>query len=283
MLKTLSAGAIGVRHASLDEGIRAAQAHNFKGLEFNVKDVADLVDAEGADAVRARFADHGVLPAVFGLPIDWRSSDDTWQQGLESLPRLAKASQAIGCSRTATWVMPCSNDREMKENRRFHIERFKPIAAILDAAGISLGLEFIGPKTIRDSHKHDFVYTMGDMLDLGAEIGPNVGLLMDSYHWYTSHATLDELGKVKKEQIVYVHLNDAREGLEIDEQIDGIRRLPGETGVIDLKGFIRTLKAIGFDGPAAVEPFKKELDALPTDDDRLRIVSGALDKVLAYQ
>jgi sugar phosphate isomerase/epimerase len=178
--------------------------------------------------------------------------------------------------------MPGSNDRPMDENRQFHVERFSPIAEILAASGISLGLEFIGPKTLRDTQKFPFVYKMGEMLEFGREIGSNVGLLLDAYHWYTSHATLADLGELKHEDIVYVHLNDARDGFEIDEQLDGIRRLPGETGVIDLHGFVRVLKRIGYDGPVAVEPFKKELGELGSDEERLRVVRESLDKVLAY-
>jgi hydroxypyruvate isomerase len=154
-----------------------------------------------------------------------------------------------------TWIMPCSNDRPMEENRKFHVERFKPIADILHQHGCSFGLEFIGPKTLRDTQKYPFVYRMGEMLDLGAEIGPNVGLLLDAWHWYTSGGTLADLYKLEPEQVVYVHVNDAPEGVPLDKHIDNQRCLPGATGVIDIGGFLRTLKEIGYDGPIVPEPF----------------------------
>ena len=98
------------------------------------------------------------------------------------------------------------------------------------------------------------------MLALGREIGPNVGLLLDCWHWYTSHGTLDDLKRLTAEQVVYVHVNDAPAGIPVDEQQDMVRALPGETGVIDIVGFLQTLRAIGYDGPVTPEPFKKELN-----------------------
>src|SRR5207302_2858403 len=133
-------------------------------------------------------------------------------------PRLAKSAAAIGATRTFTWVMPCSNERAMDANIRFHIERFEPIAQILAEHNCRLGLEFIGPKTLRESQKFPFIHTMDAMLDLGRKIGPNVGLLLDCWHWYTSHGTVGELKKLRPEQVVYVHVNDAPAGVGVDEQ-----------------------------------------------------------------
>jgi sugar phosphate isomerase/epimerase len=280
MIKTLSAGAIGVKIASLEDGIQKSKEFGFDGYEFDAREVAKRVSESGAAAVVDLFGSAGVVPAVFGLPVEWRREPDVWEKDLEQLKGLAGAAAAIGCLRTATWVMPGSNDRAFDENWEFHIARFAPVAKVLAEFGISLGLEFIGPKTLRDTQKHPFVYKMPDMLKLAAEIGPNVGLLVDAYHWHTGHGTVADLLALKAQQVVYVHLNDAIPGVPVDELMDGTRRLPGETGVIDLKGFVEALYQIGFEGPAAVEPFKKELNDLPADADRLRLVSASLASTL---
>jgi len=276
MIKTLSAGAIGVKLKSFEAGIAKAKEFGFGGLEFDVREVAPRIDELGVAIVSGLFLSEGVLPVVFGMPVDWKGDESKWASDLKELPRLAKAASAIGCTRTATWVMPGSNDLEPDQNRDFHIARLTPVAKTLADHGISFGLEFIGPKHIRDSQKHPFVYTMSDMLELASAIGPNVGLLFDSYHWHTSGGTLAEVRALKCDQIVYVHLNDALPGVPVDELMDGTRCLPGETGVIDLKGLVLALYSIGYDGPAAVEPFKKELNDLPSDDKRLAAVSKSL-------
>ena len=176
MFKGLSPGAIGVRAHTLEEALAAAKVGGFGGVEFNPSEIADRIDAEGADAVRARFTDSGLRPAGWGLPTDWRGAEDAWQAGLADLPRLAAAAAAIGGTRVSTWIMPGSNDRGYDENYAFHVARFTPIARILGDHGVSLGLEFIGPKTLRDTQKYPFIHTLPDMLALGRDIGPNVGL-----------------------------------------------------------------------------------------------------------
>ena len=279
MFTALSPGAIGVRPANLPAAIDAAVHGGFGGVEFNAAEIADLVDAQGAQAVRGLFDRAGIRVAGWSLPLDWRGSEEAWQKSLQALPRRAQAAAAIGGTRCFTWILPSSDERPFDDNWRFHVERLAPAAQILAAHGCRLGLEFIGPKTLRDSARFPFVYRMQDMLDLGAAMGPNVGLLLDCWHWYTSGGTLEELHALRPEQIVYVHVNDAPAGVPIDEQIDNLRALPGETGVIDIAGFLGALKSIGYDGPVVPEPFKKELNDLPSDDARLEVVGSAMTAI----
>lgn len=281
MYKTLSPGAIGVNPANLHESLRAAQIGGFQGVEISPHEIAKLIDEQGADSVKSIFTEAGITPAAWGLTVEWRQSDEVWRQGLEELPALAKASQAIGVTRVPTWVLSGSNDRDYSENYQFHVDRFKPIAKILGDYGCSLGLEFIGPKTLLDSFKYPFIYKMRDMLNLGTEIGSNVGVLLDCWHWYTSGGTLDELHGLVPAQIVYVHVNDAPAGIAMDEQVDQVRALPGETGVIDIAHFLQAINQIGYDGPVTPEPFKAELSDMPSDEARLKLVGAAMDKIFA--
>lgn len=255
MYLALSPGALGIRTASLQEAIRLAADSGYGGVEVSIQEVTSLVDEHGEAYVRGLFTDAGVRPAGWGLPVAWNGADEEWRKGLEQLAKYARTAQAIGCPRTMTWILSGSNDREPEENRRFHIARFRPIAEILAAHGCRLGLEFLGPKTIRDRLRYPFIYRMLDMLDLASEIGPNVGLLLDCWHWYTSGGTLDEMAQLTNDRVVYVHVNDAPRGVPLDEHIDNKRSLPGATGVIDLVGFLKALQAIGYDGPVVPEPF----------------------------
>ena len=67
-----------------------------------------------------------------------------------------------------------------------------------------------------------FIYDMPGMLELGAEIDSEVcGLLLDSYHWYTSHAAIGDILELQARQIVLVHINDAYPG-PIDELLDRV-------------------------------------------------------------
>jgi len=278
MFKGLSPGAIGVRAGTLDEALAAAKAGGFGGVEFSPSQVADLIDGEGAEAARARFTEAGIKPAGWGLPVEWRGSEEKWREGLAELPRLAQAAAAVGGTRVSTWVMPCSDERPFEENYKFHVARFAPIAQMLADSGVSLGLEFIGPKTLWASQKHAFIHTMPEMLAMGRDIGPNVGLLLDCWHWYTSQGTIGDLEALTPAQVVYVHVNDAPAGVPVDEQKDNTRALPGATGVIDIAGFLKSLQGIGYDGPVVPEPFV-DLSGLPSDEARLQRVGAAMDDI----
>jgi sugar phosphate isomerase/epimerase len=277
MVITVTLGAIGVAAPTLDDSINAAKAGGFAGLDFEVKKVLDI----SPDHALEKFGSAGVSPQVFGVPFEWRASEESWRQGLEDLPKLAQAAKRIGCSRCATWIMPASNDLEFGPNFDFHVARLTPIAQILGDEGITFGLEFVGPKTLRDQFKHEFIYTPEGMLEMGTKIGPNTGLLLDSFHWFTSGGDQSTFSNLTSDQIVYVHINDAVEGRNREEQIDGDRRLPGATGVIDIVGFLRGLSQLGYQGPIACEPFFSGLQDLSTDQDRLDTVKQSIDAVFA--
>ena len=279
MYKTLSPGAINVKFNDLASALAGAKKHGFQGIEVGADQAANLVDEKGADGAKRVFADAGVRPATIGLSVDWRGGEDKWKADLEKLPRHAKAAQALGITRTATWILPGSNDRPWDAHWDFMTSRFRPIAKILGDHGVSIGLEFIGPKTLRDTFKYPFVHSMLAMVSLGRDIGPNVGLLLDCWHWYTAHNTVADLKRLKAKEVVYVHVNDAPTGIETDKQVDNTRALPGETGVIDIAGFLGALKEIGYDGPVTPEPFKKELKDLPSDDERLKTVGQSMDAI----
>jgi len=279
MFQTLNTGAIGVNVTGLQDAISAARLGGFAGVEFRASEVADLIDQHGAAHVNALFTTAGVRPAAWAHGIQWQRDESAWQTGLQGLPRLAAAAAAIGCHRAFQVLPPFSDDLPFDDFWRFCVARLQPIAAILAEHGCSLGLEFIGPATLRAGKQYPFIHTAPAALEFAAAVGPNVGLLLDCYHWYTSHGTLAELRAIRREQIVHVHINDAPAGIPVDEQQDLVRELPGETGVIDIGGFLGAVRDMGYDGPVTVEPFKRELQDLPSDAARLVVVKASMDAV----
>lgn len=265
MYKTLSPGAIGIRGLSLSESLKLASETGFAGLDFSIQEAVAL----GAANARALFEDAGVKYGAWGMPVRWLSDD--WRDDLAQLRRYAEAGAEMGALRTSTWCPPSSAEREFDDNFAWHLERFGAIAEALNEYGIRFGIEFIGPQSLRPPDKHGFIYTMEGMLEMAAAIGTgNVGLLLDAWHLYTSGGSLDDLDKISNADIVNVHVNDAPEGLTMAEYNDHDRRLPGETGVIDLAGFMGKLGALGYDGPVTPEPFSARVNAM---DDPLEAAS----------
>ena len=153
-----------------------------------------------------------------------------------------------------------TTSRDFLTNFKFLVDRLGPAAKILKEYGHRIGLEFIGPITLRKGKRYPFIHTLEGMRGLAAAIGTgNVGILLDVWHLYTAHGSLDDVREMRQEEIVVVHVNDAPAGVDVDAQLDNVRLLPGESGVIDIAGFLQTLAAMGYDGPVTVEPFSQRV------------------------
>ena len=266
MYATIGPEALGIRGLSLSDAISLARDAGFAGLSFDSRAAARAVDERGLAAVQDQFAQAGVKPAIWNLPVAWRD-DDQWQADLRELPRLAATARALGATRTATYMPSGSDERRFEENFAWHVARLRPIAEVLRDEGCRFGIEFIGPKTYRTAFRHEFIHTLDGVMELVAAIGTgNVGVLLDSWHLYTSGGTLGDLERLTNHDVVVVHVNDAPAGIARDEQIDTVRTLPMETGVIDLVGFMRALREMGYDGPVMPEPFSQRINDLAATD-----------------
>ena len=277
MFKSLSPGTIGIK-ATLTEGLVYAKTGGFQGLDVSIQEVVKLVEEKGADHVTGLFQTAGMRVGNWGLPVNWRGDEETYRAGLESLPALAAAGASVGALRVSTVMMPASEDLRFRENFRWCMARLQPVCEILKDHGCSLGMEFIGPQTLRVDKRYGFIYTIDGMMAFCEAIGTgNAGLLLDCWHWYTGLGTLADLRALAPEDVVHVHVNDAPAGVDVSEQIDNRRALPGETGVIDLVGFLKVLDEIGYDGPVTPEPFSQRVRELPADE-AARETGAALDR-----
>jgi sugar phosphate isomerase/epimerase len=285
LFKNLSPGAIGIRGLSLAQQIDLAAQAGFDGIDFSIREAAGLADRHGIHYVRDLFEEADVRPGQWGLPVAWRD-EDQWQEDLGQLGRLAAVGRELGCTRTATWCPPGSDERDYKENFAWHAARFGAIARVLCDNGCRLGIEFIGPKTLRAKAKYTFIYTLDGMMELARAIADksgtasdNVGLLLDAWHLYTSGGSIADLDRITAQNVVTVHVNDAPRGLTMAEYIDNDRRLPMETGVIDLPGFVRKLAAMGYDGPVTPEPFSARVNAIDDPLQAAQLVAEHMEKL----
>ena len=198
--------------------------------------------------------------------MDFRKDEKSFRDGLAQLPGLAGALQKAGVSRLGTWIMPTHAELTYLANFRQHASRLREIARVLAHYNLKLGLEYVGPKTLMARDKFSFIRTMQEARELIFEIGaPNIGLVLDSFHWFCAGETAADLLTLRKEDIVTCDLNDARAGFSADEQLDNKRELPAATGVINLKAFLEALISIGYDGPVRAEPFNEKLNSMENE------------------
>ena len=262
--KNMAPGHIGVR-ANQRQSLEYAVKYGFDSITPNLGEFQNKSASEIREWLRL-MKEKGVRYGASGLPVEFRRDEERFKSDLAQLPRQAGVLKQLGVTRMATWIMP--GHRELTYRQHFDLltKRFREIAKVLKDNDIRLGLEFVGPRTSRSRSRFPFISTQAEMMELVEAIGTgNMGILMDSWHWYTSHGTVDELLELSNNDIVHVHVNDAPAGIEVDKQIDSRRTLPATTGVIDLKGFINTMVKIGYDGPVECEPFNQELRQMDND------------------
>ena len=271
MYRCINPGALGLE-LSWKACLPFARDSGFEGIDI------PLDDAITAEQYREGLASFRLKPGGAGLPVRVSEDRAAFEKQIQALPALAAKARAVGVTRFATWILSWSDSLPWKANFQLHAAQLGQAARILQDHGCRLGLEFLGPRTLREGHRHTFIHTIEQMLELAEAVGTNAGLLLDAWHWYTSLGTVDQLFELDNRQVVYVHINDAPAGVPIEKQQDQVRRVPGESGVIDLAGFLAALRKIGYDGPVVPEPFEPELGTMAPKDAIAR-VGGALRRV----
>ena len=256
--KNLGYGHIGVK-ANQKQALEYAVQFGFDSITPSVGEF----ESQSAQEIRqwvSQMKAKGVRYGTSGLPVDFRRDENRFQQDLLRLPKRAAILQQLGVTRMATWILPGHKELTYLQNFAQHERRLREVAKIVKDHDIRLGLEFVGPRTSRARNRYPFICSQHGMMELVQAIDTgNMGLLLDSWHWYTSHGTVAELKQLSAKDIVHIHVNDAPAGIDVDQQVDHRRQLPVTSGVIDLKGFINALVTIGYDGPVECEPFDREL------------------------
>ena len=262
--KNFAPGHLGVR-ANQQKSLEYAVKYGFEGITPNTGEFANKSASEIREWLQL-MKEKGVRYGAGGLPVEFRRDQERFKNDMAGLPRQSGILKQLGVTRVATWITPGSRELTYRQQFDMLTKRFREVAKLLKDYDIRLGLEFVGPRTSRSRSRFPFISTQIETMELVEAIGTgNVGLLLDSWHWYTSHGTVDELLELTNNDIVHLHVNDAPAGIDVDKQVDNRRALPATTGVIDLKGFINAMVKIGYDGPVECEPFNQQLRRMEPD------------------
>jgi sugar phosphate isomerase/epimerase len=260
----LTPGSIGVSAGSQLELNALAHRHRYEAVEPRTAELADMTEAQ-IDEVLTDLRDRQLAWAAAGLPVDFRGAEATFRQGLADLPHIARALRRAGVTRVGTWLSPASNTLTYRQSFDQMTTRLREVAVILRDHGQRLGLEYVGTPRSRIGMRYPSVHTLADTRELIDAIGTgNVGLVLDTWHWFAARDTVEDLHRLSNTDVVSVDLNDAPD-LALADLRDNRRELPGATGVIDVTGFVGALRAMNYDGPVRPEPFNQAVNAMDND------------------
>ncbi len=206
---------------------------------------------EGVEATRAMLRELKLRPACCGCPVNAGRDEAAYKAGMEGLEEAARFAAAVGCNRM-TAILPAASRTPKDELLKTYKERYTAVAAVLAKHKVRLGFEFLGPLQFRTRSPYEFLWRMNDVVDFCKECGPNTGLLLDAWHWHHAGATVQDILNAGKSRIVTVHVSDCAKMAPEDVK-DNQRLLAGE-GVIDLMGFFKALKKVGYVDGVSPEP-----------------------------
>jgi sugar phosphate isomerase/epimerase len=226
----------------------------------------------GLDATKALFTELKIRPTIINLPmprpLPFGGEDAAFAEALKPLADDAAFCAAVGCDRMMV-VLPAATTQPKDDQRKLVRDRFTAIADVLQKAGVRLGMEFLGPLYFRVGRaggppSTPFIWNLPDTIALAKECGPNIGAILDAWHWHHSGGTPSDIVAAGQSRIVHVHISDAKPAPPEDVR-DSPRFMPGE-GVIDLVGFLQALKTIGYTGGISPEPLGRVPQEMSPED-----------------
>jgi len=231
--------------ANLETDLRAAKAAGFDYLEIWAAKIKDKSIAELKDL----FAEAGVPPLSINSieHITFRDADA--YEGIKRQCReFSEIAAAIGCPYIVVVPgrLPAGDVDVVAESVRVLTE----LCDIAAEYGVALGFEFLGQPDCS-------VPTLGLANEIvRAAARDNLGLVIDSFHYYTGGSTIEMIEALDPSRLFIFHIDDA-EDLPRDQLTDAHRLLPG-LGILPLRQIISAFKRIGYDANASVEIFRPE-------------------------
>ncbi|MCL2478367.1 MAG: sugar phosphate isomerase/epimerase [Treponema sp.] len=277
MYKALSTGLLGFSGRSLADDIPLAVKYGYGGIIVDIKAVSVTYSPSQLSEL---LAENKLKAAGFGLPLEFRGDQAVYDEGFKTLKKYFEFAQKAGIARCNTWIRPFSDTLDYRSNFKLHRERLTPVAKLAEEHGICLGLEFVGPETLRKGKAFGFIHNLDGLHELLDAIGTSgIGYLLDVFHWDTAGQVYADFKKIRgNERIAIVHINDAVKGRSLDMQLDQQRELPGATGILRIDEFMKGLEELNYDGPVAVEPFNAALKAMPVED-AVKATMAGINKV----
>jgi 2-keto-myo-inositol isomerase len=278
MFKNLNTSALGFSgHSS--EVIELALSNQFKGIDLDLIDFARQVESRGIGPAKRLIDSARLRIGSFALPVAWEGEADAYKRDMEGLPKFAELAQQMGCTRMTTNIEPAGDMRPYHENFELHRRRFTELGDALAKYNIRLGVGFFAPTKLREGRAFQFIQTVDAVVLLLRSVSsPQIGLALDTWHWHFGGGTLDQLRALGQTGIVTVTLADVDADVTAASADESMRKLPGETGVIDNAAVLTYLAEIGYDGPVTPRPHPTQFPGLGRDK-IVKAAATALDQV----
>jgi 2-keto-myo-inositol isomerase len=238
--------------ADLPMDIAAASSAGFKALEIWAEKMDRYLQHHDIEELNALFQQHTVQPAsINSIEFITFRPEEEYRAVKSRCRELCACAQALGCDTIVVVPSPTPEGGATREKIQAESVRvLRELAAIAEPYGVKLAFEFLGFSWCS-------VTTLRQCWDIVKEANhPNVGLVIDTCHFYAGGSELRSIETVSRSKILIFHINDV-EDRSLHTIEDAHRLLPGE-GVIPLDDILLRLSRIRFDGLCSIELFRPE-------------------------
>jgi 2-keto-myo-inositol isomerase len=230
----------------LDEELEVVSAAGYDGIELLIFKLPSYLESHTAGDLARSLRKNGLAPLTINCIENFNlRPPGEFGKVREECRWLSELSQEIGCPGVA--VVPSARPEGMawEQIKTETVSALQDLADVAAPYGVQLGFEFLAPA-------NNSVRTLAQGWEIVQAAGrENVGLVIDTYHFYVGGSSWESLEEFDIDRLLVVHINDV-EGLPLEQLTDGDRMLPGE-GVIPLHRILSRLHARGYDGAYSLE------------------------------
>jgi len=236
-----------IKPQPLLDKIRLAAEAGFEGIELWINDIYEFIGQGGeARDIEHALADHGLPVRSMIAARAWGEAIDVeYPLMLDEVKRRLELSARFG----SPWLV-CSPPRlscDLDQVAR----RYKDI--------LELGRQFGVKPTFEYISFFGSVFQLKQAWHVVRQVDdPDATLILDAFHSWNSHSTLDDLRGIPGDRISHYHIDDADPNIPATRQTDPDRVMIGD-GVIDLRAEIQVLREIGYQGAVSLELFNRQL------------------------
>ncbi|MCC7163083.1 MAG: sugar phosphate isomerase/epimerase [Anaerolineae bacterium] len=254
----------------LEDDITAAARAGFQGIEIWNDKLLRYLETHSLSNLSALLSKHNLTPVALCPLLIWPFRDT--EPARASFHNAVDSAVALGIE----LLIACPDFQPARLSREqaleIHGKELRSLAALAADNGLRLAVEPIGGHTLVPGPTEAF--------DLIRRAGSpnNVGVVVDTFHYFRSQVTPTALEAIPLEKLYIIHVNDC-EDLPFNELQDKHRLFP-TLGVIPLEQQLSIIKSKGYDGDLSVEIFRPEYWSLPIQqiaDDSYRYVNKLAD------
>jgi 2-keto-myo-inositol isomerase len=237
--------------ADLASDIRAASAAGFDCLEIWASKLRVFLTSNSIAELKHLFDEHGIEPYSINSieHVTFRNAE-AHARLLEECEELCRIASEINCPYIVVVPSPLPEDKSQSDVMEESVRVLEELGRIAEGHKVALAFEFLGQPRCS-------VQTLAQAAEIVGQLKrSNVGLVIDSFHFYAGGSRIESIDALDAEQLFIFHINDA-EDLPREQLEDRHRLLPG-LGILPLKEITAALRRINYDRVTSVEIFRPE-------------------------